>query len=397
MVESHQSSRTHKNRQSSTRGTEDVKRILVVMNDWPWKMIGGSNYHMLKVIEGWSDDNEIDILLPRLGYTYAQAYLNAPDNLIVTDSVFEREMQEGFGKALITCSRILRVLRSPPRERYDVVVAASHFIDDVFPAAYLWYKNPACKFVGYHHVGLVSGGSRMFLLRRVNDAISVALLRKYADLIFVMNQSIKDFLISNRVEESKILLTNNGVDKITSKVDPKLPVFEACFVGRLEKDKGVFDLVAIWKEVSATIPTAKLAIIGDGSEKNHLIDLIEKEQLQERITLCGYLGDERFEIMRKSKLFLLPSYLEAWPITIVEAMSCGLSVIVYNLPELRALWGSSISYVPKGDRVSFAKTVVELLQDSELRSELSRRGLEKSRGYLWANIATYEANAIGSL
>jgi glycosyltransferase involved in cell wall biosynthesis len=374
-----------------------LKRILVVMNDWPWKMIGGSNYHMLKVIEHWRDDNEIDILLPRLGYTYAHEYLNTSGNLIVTDSVLEREMQEGFGKALITCSRIFRVLRSSPREKYDVVVAASHFIDDVLPAAHLRSKNPACKFVAYHHVGLVSGGSRLFLLRRVNDALSVALLRKYANLIFVMNQSIKDFLISQRIEESKIMLSNNGVDKIMSKVDADSQVFEACFVGRLEKEKGVFDLVAIWKDVSAIIPTAKLAIIGDGSEKNRLIDLIEKEQLQERITLCGYLGDERFEIMQKSKLFLLPSYLEAWPITIVEAMSCGLPVIVYDLQELRALWGSNISYVPKGDRVSFTNAVVELLHDPELRSEFSRRGLEQSTDYLWANIATYEANAIGSL
>jgi glycosyltransferase involved in cell wall biosynthesis len=367
------------------------------MNDWPWKMLGGSNYHMLKVIEHWSDDNKIDILIPRLGYAYAQAYLNASENLIVTDSVFEREMQEGLGRALITCSRIFRVLRSAPHDRYDFVVAASHFIDDVLPAAHLRSKNPACKFVAYHHAGLVNGRRRLFLLRRLNDAISVTLLRKYADLVFVMNQSIKDFLISQRVEESKILLTSNGVDKIGSKADSESQFFEACFVGRLEKDKGVFDLVAIWKDVSALIPSAKLAIIGDGSEKNHLLELIEKEQLQERITLCGYLGDERFEIMRKSKLFLLPSYLEAWPITIVEAMSCGLPVIAYDLQELRALWGRNVSFVPIGDRVSFTKTVVELLLDPELRLQFSRCGLKQSIGHLWTNIATYEATAIGSL
>ena len=352
---------------------------------------------MLKVIEHWSDDSEIDILLPRLGYTYAQAYLNTSDNLIVTDSVFEREMQEGFGRALITCSRIFRVLNSPPREKYDVVIAASHFIDDVLPAAHVRYKNPACKFVAYHHVGLVSGGSRSFLLRRVNDAISVALLRKYADLIFVMNQSIKDFLISYRVEESKILLTNNGVDKITSKVDSESQLFEACFVGRLEKDKGVFDLVAIWKAVSGLIPTANLAIIGDGSEKDHLVELIEKEQLQERITLCGYLGEERFEVMSKSKLLLLPSYIESWGTVIVEAMSYGLPVIAYDLQELRVLWGSNISYVSTGDKKTFTEMVVGLLCDTDLRSKLSRQGLKRSKDFLWTDIAAHEANAIEGL
>jgi len=51
-------------------------------------------------------------------------------------------------------------------------------------------------------------------LRKLNDAISVPLLRKYADLIFAMNEPIKDSLIARGVDEKRILITNNGVDEI---------------------------------------------------------------------------------------------------------------------------------------------------------------------------------------
>jgi len=140
-----------------------------------------------------------------------------------------------------------------------------------------------------------------------------------------------------------------------------------------------------------------LAIVGDGVEKNRLVKLIKNEGLDERITLCGYLQQERFAVMLRSKLFLLPSYAEAWPLVIVEAMSCGLPVIVYDLAALRNVWGNDIVYVPKGNEALFTKTIVSMLDDPELRSTLSQNGSRRSRDYLWGSIAQSELDSIASL
>jgi len=156
--------------------------------------------------------------------------------------------------------------------------------------------------------------------------------------------------------------------------------------------------VAIWKDVSAEMPSAKLTIIGDGPEKGRLLKLIERENLEENIAVTGFVDEKRkFEIMRKSALLLLPSYYESWGVVIAEAMSLGLPVIVYDLPALQSVWGKDVIYVPEGDRRTFGITVKKLLSDPRLRSELSRRGLKRSRDYLWSDIATYEANAIERL
>ena len=112
------------------------KKILIISNEWPLKMAGGSNYHTLKVVQYWND-NVVDILLPRLGFTYAQRDLKVTGKVIITDSLFERETSNVLGEVFLKFSRMLRVLLSPQQEKYDVVIASSHYIGDVLPAVYV--------------------------------------------------------------------------------------------------------------------------------------------------------------------------------------------------------------------------------------------------------------------
>ncbi len=87
--------------------------------------------------------------------------------------------------------------------------------------------------------------------------------------------------------------------------------------------------------------------------------------------------EKKFGIMRKSKLFLLPSYADTWGIVIVVALSCGLPVIAYVfLPVLRQIWGKDVTFVPEGDTESFKMAVVEFLRNPRLTLGilLSKRG-----------------------
>jgi glycosyltransferase involved in cell wall biosynthesis len=363
--------------------------------------MAGGDYHALKVAQQWSQTDRLTYLLPRLGYSYVTKAGLLAGNAVVIDSFLERETSSIVRIVLLYCVRVLKLMFSPPRGKYDVLVAANHFLTDVLPAVYLKSRNSPCRLVAYYHGLPVDESSPSWLLpRKINDAISVSLLRRFFDVVFAINQPVKDFLISRGVEAQKIRITHNGIDSIPSEMTEmtaKGPVFDAFFVGRLVKSKGVSDLIRIWKGVCAVYPDAKLAIVGDGVEKNRLVKLIKNEGLDERITLCGYLQQERFAVMLRSKLFLLPSYAEAWPLVIVEAMSCGLPVIVYDLAALRNVWGNDIVYVPKGNEALFTKTIVSMLDDPELRSTLSQNGSRRSRDYLWGSIAQSELDSIASL
>jgi len=349
---------------------------------------------MLKVAQQWSRKSEISYLLPQLGYSSLKKDLVAGEAIII-DSRFENESSSLLRVVLLYCARLWKILTLPPQKQYDVIVASNHFLIDVIPALYLQSKLRSGKLVAYYH-GLPVKESSLWwrLARTLNDMLSVALLRKYFDTIFAINQTVKDFLISQKVDAKKIVITNNGIDPIVLREGYQKPIFEACFVGRLVTSKGVADLVEIWKDVSAKIPGAKLAIVGDGPEMGWIAKRIEKEGLEEHIALFGYLEDERFDVMHSSKLFLLPSYAESWPIVIIEAMGCGLPVVAYDLPELRTVWEDEITYVPKGDRDSFKQSVLSLLENPRLRSKFAENGLKLSKRYLWRFIAECEADAI---
>jgi glycosyltransferase involved in cell wall biosynthesis len=371
-----------------------LKRTLIIINGWTTKIAGG-DYHMLRVAQYWGQNDQISYLVPRLGYNYAKQELKG--KTLILDSPFENEASSPLTVILMYATRVLKLVLSPPAlEEYDVVVASSHFLVDVLPALYVRSKNPSSKLVGYWH-GLPVRNSSLWrlALRKINDAISVTLIRKYFDLVFVSNQLVKDSLISQAVDIKRIQLANYGTDPVLADTDSKEPSFDACYVGRLVKNKGVFDLVGIWKSVTAEIPNAKLAIIGDGSEKEQLAKLIEAEHLKEKIVLFGFVEeDKKLKIMLDSKLLLLPSYADDWGIAILEGLSCGLPAIVYDFPALRSVWGDDVIYVPAGDTESFGAAVLRLLHDPQLRLELSRNGLTRSARNLWTNVAAYEADAI---
>lgn len=102
------------------------------------------------------------------------------------------------------------------------------------------------------------------------------------------------------------------------------------FVGRLDQEKNVIDLLEIFK--NAKIPNAwKLQIIGDGSERKNLENFVKVNHLQERVIFYGIKNSEEIlELLRRSKIFGFTSLKEALPTVLVEAMFCGNAIISYN-------------------------------------------------------------------
>jgi len=173
--------------------------------------------------------------------------------------------------------------------------------------------------------------------------------------------------------------------------------FDACFVGRLVKSKGILDLAAVWEIVCAERRGARLVVVGEGADRAKLESAVKGFRLEKNILLTGLLGEERFTIMRESRILLLPSYGESWPLVVVEALSCGLPVVAYDVPDLRALWEATISLVELGNVEAFSRRVIDLLANQEQRNSFASRGIEISGTLLWAAIATRELEALGNL
>lgn len=106
------------------------------------------------------------------------------------------------------------------------------------------------------------------------------------------------------------------------------------FIGRIEAQKNLTKFVKIIKIVSQSFPEIKVVIVGNGSESKMIRDLIKECRLQKNITIYPTTSTpEKF--YSKSKIFLLTSDYEGFPLTLLEAISCGCYPVVNNIPELK--------------------------------------------------------------
>ena len=114
--------------------------------------------------------------------------------------------------------------------------------------------------------------------------------------------------------------------------------FTIIFVGRLTKEKGIYDLIDACKQLSIENFKIKLLLIGESSEKNKLKKHIERLRINNMVLLVGGVGHKEIcNYMNAADAFVLPSWMEGLPNVVMEACACELPVIataVGGVPEL---------------------------------------------------------------
>ncbi|ABR56016.1 glycosyl transferase group 1 [Methanococcus aeolicus Nankai-3] len=138
----------------------------------------------------------------------------------------------------------------------------------------------------------------------------------------------------------------NGVDlkkfeNINAKKEDKF--FKILFVGRLHPQKGLMYLVDAVSLIKNELPRkVRFVIVGEGDEKNNLINKIRYLGLEDLFVFKGRMfGDDLSREYESSHLFILPSLYEGFPLTVLEAWACKLPVLATSVGEL--------SYIIKED------------------------------------------------
>ncbi len=154
---------------------------------------------------------------------------------------------------------------------------------------------------------------------------------KYVLLSKSYVQEIKQLLNINTLSNKFEYLYNpcpyNPNTIATHKEVGSMKINEIVSVGRLEKNKCVDKLLKVWKQVNSHCPEYRLTIVGDGAEKENLINLSKRLGLQ-NVSFEGFQNPIPY--YRRAKIFLMASKFEGWPMTIIEAMAYGCVPIVEN-------------------------------------------------------------------
>jgi glycosyltransferase involved in cell wall biosynthesis len=381
-------------------------RMLVIINGWRNSYARGGDYHILRVLKNWSSLHDIALIIPRIGYHCTTSILGQSGKTYFISCVSCNSDEVDRSETSILKYYFLRLLRSifltSRGSKFDVVISSSHLAYDLVPA-YLLSRKYNSKLVVYiHHILSQRFHESRFMTKLIlllTEYLSLK-ISKNADLVFVNNIFIKEYLVRKGFEESNIVITGNGIDQVTIReFDSKrvVKIYDACFCGALTVTKGVYDLVDVWRQVVTMHPEAKLVIIGDGAERDKIKSLIIKYSLTTNIDLLGYVTEEtKYTTLMSSGLFLSCSLEEGWGIALTEAIACGLPVVCYNLPAYN-VFGEAIIRTRVGDRNSMAIKICELLVNHKMVDELKSKGKELVNKFDWDDISRNELEAINRI
>jgi glycosyltransferase involved in cell wall biosynthesis len=379
-----------------------LSNFLVLINAWySKKLVTGGEHHMLYVLKNWSHQHKISLFLPKLAYQATKELLPRVDLFYFTSNEDDDEIKSLIKLSLTYFVRIVRSIFIRPKDYPDIIITASHFLYDLLPAVILRRRYKS-KLVVYCH-GILSQyrsynqGLRSNLML-LNEKISLYLCKRSADAIFAINNEAKEFLVLQGFDSNKITITRNGIDhEFISSINRNIEEYDASFCGRLVKRKGVYDLLEIWEVLLKYLPLSRLVIIGQGEEFNGLKEAIRTKSLDKNVVLTGYVSEaEKIGLFKSSKIFIFPSFEEAWGIAITEAMACGLPVACYDLPAYKFL-KKGIIKLHIGNKELMTSSIINLLSDDIRRTKMSEEALQESKKFDWNNISNEELTLVSML
>jgi glycosyltransferase involved in cell wall biosynthesis len=195
---------------------------------------------------------------------------------------------------------------------------------------------------------------------------------RFAHRVVANSSAAAEQLRAEAVAAGKILRIANGLDLDQTPRMRTNPGPVVRTVANLRPGKGHEILIDAAVEVARRYPDVTFSIVGDGSRRAELERYADAGGVGHVIRFEGHRSDVG-ELLASSDVFAFPSFMEASPNAVLEAMAAALPIVATNvggIPEVISD-GQSGLLVPPGDAHSLAAAIIELLGD---RSKASRLG-----------------------
>ena len=167
----------------------------------------------------------------------------------------------------------------------------------------------------------------------------------------------------------------------TSKLDNKNMIS----VGRFSREKGFPDLIEVFHLAKEHDKNIHLDLVGDGAQKNMIVDKIYEYNLEKDVTVHGFLKKEEInKLLQDSSLYVMTSFTESFGIVLIEAMSYGIPCIAFSSAEGACDLienGKNGYLIDNRDKEKMQEKIIEVLENDNLRQELGKNARNFSKNY----------------
>lgn len=228
--------------------------------------------------------------------------------------------------------------------------------------------------------------------------LSISGLNRAAKIIAISQNTRNDLIKLLNIPERKITTIYYGLDKDFKPLDKEqvLPLrkklvgeteFVILHVGHCHWRKNVELILKALALLKNRLNFVFLQVGGSWSKKQK--ELIEQLKLEKYIKQLSYLDSKLLpQVYNFADVFVFPSWYEGFGLPPLEAMGCGLPVIVSQLSSLPEVVGEAGLFVNPNDDLSLAQMLETVLNNKSLQKQLSQKGLERAKLFNWQTTAT---------
>lgn len=276
-----------------------------------------------------------------------------------------------------TSQRLPRFARYLRSERPEAVLSATHFANEIACVA-KWITRSDTRLVLTEHTNLSSdiadsaGRVRPRIL-----ALTTRWIYPLADSIVAVSDGVADDMCRvSGLARKRVQTIYNPIDFKNLAAMAREPLDEPWFavgeppvilaIGRLEVQKNFPNLLRAFFEIKKK-KAARLIILGEGSERDHLTSLIEGLGLKDDVLMPGFIGNPA-AYMAHSAVFAMSSSWEGMPVALIEALALGVPVVSTDCPSGPAEvldQGKYGDLVPINDSPALAEAILKVLSEAK--------------------------------
>ncbi len=261
--------------------------------------------------------------------------------------------------------KFLAVLPQYPIVHVNVASDSSYYRKSLFIKA---AKRAGKKIVIHQH----GGDFETFYEKEQNEKgrEKIRQVLGMGDVFLVLSPVLEQFF-KGILDPSKVILFPNAVP-VTSDIEKEYGKQRILFLGRLCKEKGLWELFSILPQLHEQFPQMRL-LLGGIWEDEELRE--EAEKMKEYVTDLGWLqGEAKKDYLRISDLFVFPTYFEGQPVSVLEAMAYQCGIVATNvggIPQMIEPEQTGLLIEPK-DPEGLKAALQKLLSDPGLCERLGK-------------------------